>query len=309
MATEVSNIDELLLGGGTPSTPQAPESRYEESEETTPDVSYEEPEETREPEEPREPDDQKETRSLKDESYDEEPEAKKEPEYDDYGNTKTPSKTYTEEEVNERINKAIRERLARGNNQNQQQPTQQQVAQQAQGFDYNPDSEESWEIQLEKFVEKTVSKIGQKQAQQQQQERDQAHQAEFEDKFTRGMSRFSDFREVVASQPVTDPMTYALRGLTDPAAFIYAASKRHPTELARISQIADPAVQIMEMGRLEERMRKSAPGTKAPRPVSKSRDDASMPSPQKKKEPSIEDLIAKADAKKKALFNQKRGGR
>jgi len=72
-------------------------------------------------------------------------------------------------------------------------------------------------------------------------------------------------------------MTYALRGLPDPAAFIYAASKRHPQELARISQIGDPAAQIMEMGRLEERMRKSAPSTKAPRPVSKSRDDASMP--------------------------------
>jgi hypothetical protein len=294
------------MGGGSPSTPATPESSYEEPE-AVPEISYDEPDAKQltneEPEEPEEP------RSLKDDADDEEPTSKKEPEYDDYGNTKSPSKTYTEEEVNERINKAVRERLARGNNQNQQQPTQQQVAQQAEGFDYNPDSEESWESQLEKFVEKTVSKIGQKQAQQQQQAKDQAHQAEFEDKFTRGMSRFSDFREVVASQPVTDPMTYALRGLTDPAAFIYAASKRHPTELARISQIADPAVQIMEMGRLEERMRKTAPGTKAPKPISKSRDDASMPVSQKKKEPSIEDLIAASDAKKKAQFNQKRGGR
>ena len=82
---------------------------------------------------------------------------KKRNDYDDYGNTKTPPRTYTEEEVNERINKAVRERLSRGDNTNQQ-PTQQQVVQQAQGFEYNPDSEESWEGQLEKFVRRTVSK-------------------------------------------------------------------------------------------------------------------------------------------------------
>lgn len=303
MATEVSNIDDLLIGDVSPSMPATPESKHEEPEEVQ-EPSYDEHETQYEQEEDHtnEPEDK---RTLRDEP---EEEHTKEPDYDDYGNTKAPPRTYTEEEVNERINKAVRERLARGNNSNQQ-PIQQQVAQQTQEFEYNPDSSEPWEEQLEKFVEKTVSKISQKQAQQQQQERDNAHQAEFEDKFTRGMSRFSDFREVVGAQPVTDPMTYALRGLADPAAFIYAASKRHPQELARISQIQDPASQIMEMGRLEERMRKAAPGTKAPRPVSRSRDDATMPVIQKKKEPSIEDLIAKSDAKRKAQFNQRRGGR
>lgn len=299
MATEVSNIDDLLMGGSSPSIPATPESRYEEQPET-PDTSYGDivsPEpDARDLEAPKEEVDEPEA---------DEPEQKEE-DYDDYGNTKTPPKTYTEEEVNERINKAVRERLARANNQNQQ-PTQQQVAQQAQGFEYNPDSEESWEGQLEKFVEKTVSKISQKQAQQQQQVKDEQVQAEFEDKFTRGMNRFSDFRDVVGSQPVTDPMTYALRGLPDPAAFIYAASKRHPQELSRISQIQDPAAQIMEMGRLEERMRKAAPTTKAPKPVSRSQNDSSLPTKAKKTEPSIEDLIAKSDAKRKQQLNQKRG--
>jgi hypothetical protein len=302
MATEVSNIDDLLMGGNSPSIPATPESRYEEQD--TPDTSYgdiESPnsdeshdEHTSEPEEPEHSEESPEEDHKRDEDY------------DDYGNTKTPPKTYTEEEVNERINKAVRERLARGDNKNQQ-PSQQQVAQQAQGFEYNPDSEESWEGQLEKFVERTVSKIGQKQAQQQQQVRDEQVQAEFEDKFSRGMSRFSDFRDVVGAQPVTDPMTYALRGLPDPAAFIYAASKRHPQELSRISQIQDPAAQIMEMGRLEERMRKAAPGTKAPKPISKSREDSGLPVKAKKTDPSIEDLIAKADAKRKQQLNQKRG--
>jgi hypothetical protein len=294
------------MSGSAPSTPPTSESKEDYSTpDDAPDNDLDIPE--------REPNEDfystPEERASEDDEP-EEPEEKEETErdYDDYGNTKAPPKTYTEEEVNDRINKAVRERLARGNNQNPQ-PTAQQVAKQAEGFEYNPDSSEPWEAQLEKFVEKTVSKIGQKQAQQQQQARDEAHQAEFEDKFTRGMSRFSDFREVVASQPVTDPMTYALRGLADPAAFIYAASKRHPQELSRISQIADPATQIMEMGRLEERMRKTAPSTKAPKPVSRSRDDAAMPVTQKKKEPTIEDLIAKSDAKRKAQFNQKRGGR
>jgi hypothetical protein len=299
MATEVSNIDDLLAGGISPSTPSTPESKFEEPQEEI-GSNYEESESddtnAKDLDEAHEESEAEESKESKE----------KESDYDDYGNTKTPSKTYTEEEVNERINKAIRERLARGNNQNQQ-PTSQQMAQQAQGFEYNPDSEESWEGQLERFVEKTVSKLGQRQAQQQQQARDEQVQAEFEDKFTRGMSRFNDFRDVVGSQPVTDPMTYALRGLPDPAAFIYAASKRHPQELTRISQIQDPAAQIMEMGRLEERMRKSAPGTKAPRPVSRSKDDAGLPAKQKSKEPTIEDLIAKSDAKRKAQLNQKRG--
>ena len=303
MATEVSNIDDLLMTGASASTPPTSESKsdYEQPDDApandldvpqpeSSDDFYSTPEERENQEvEPEEPDEPKE----------------KEDDYDDYGNTKTPSRTYTEEEVNERINKAVRERLARGNNQNQQ-PSQQQVAQQAQEFEFNPDSSDSWESQLEQFVEKTVSKIGQKQAQQQQQQRDAAHQAEFEEKFTNGMSRFSDFREVVGSQPVTDPMTYALRGLADPAAFIYAASKRHPQELARISQIADPAVQIMEMGRLEERMRKTPMGTKAPKPLSKSRDDAAIPVTKKKAEPTIEDLISKADAKRRQQLEARR---
>ncbi len=301
MATEFGNIDDMLMVGTSSLTPPTPESKPDEELQQGPDDIYEEkePQESHDDHtsEPDEPDDSEEVP---------EEEHKKEPDYDDYGNAKTPSKTYTEEEVNERINKAVRERLARGDNKNQQ-PTQQQVAQQTQGFEYNPDSEESWEGQLERFVEKTVSKIGQKQAQQQQQARDEQVQADFEDKFTRGMSRFGDFRDVVGAQPVTDPMTYALRGMPDPAAFIYAASKRHPQELSRISQIQDPAAQIMEMGRLEERMRKAAPGTKAPKPISKTRDDGGMPVKAKKTEQSIEDLIAKSDAKRKQQLHQKRG--
>lgn len=304
MATEVSNIDDLLMGGGSPSIPPTSESKddyeapndagendFDDHESTHKDDFYSTPEERA-----KEPEDS--------DNSDDEPDEGGE-DYDDYGNAKAAPKTYTEEEVNERINKAVRERLARGDNKNQQ-PTQQQVAQQAQEFEYNPDSSEPWEGQLEKFVEKTISKLGQKQVQQQQEQRDQQVQAEFEDKFSQGMGRFSDFREVVSSQPITDPMTYALREMADPAAFIYAASKRNPAELQRIANLASPNAQMIEMGKLEERMRKGAKGTTAPKPVSKSRDDGGMPVKSKSKEPSIEDLIAKSDAKRQALLNSKR---
>ena len=226
-------------------------------------------------------------------------------ELDDYGNTKQESKTYTEEEVNERINKAIRDRLSRGGQ--QQQPTQQQVQQQAQGFEHNPDSSDDWQKQLETFVEQTVSRMNQKQTQQQQQAQEQQAHLEFETKFTNGIEKFSDFRDVVGTQPITDPMTYALRAMKDPAAFIYAASKRQPEELQRISNIRDPYTQIVEMGRLEERMRKNAPATNAPRPVSRTKEDSGLPAGQaKKKEVSIDDLLTQADAKKRAMMEKRR---
>src|SRR6202789_234128 len=294
MTTEVGNIDDLLMGGKSPSVPATPESSYEEKEET-PAASYgdiESPEQdTRDLQAPEEEAAEPEDAEVQ----------KKEDDYDDYGNTKTPPRTYSEEEVNEMFRKRNKNKSLEEQEHLKQQMN---LGQSAKEFEYNPASEESWEGQLEKFVEKTVSKIGQKQAQQQQKIRDEQIQAEFEDKFTRGMNRFSDFREVVGSQPVSDPMTHALRGLPDPAAFIYAASKRHPQELARISQIQDPIAQIMEMGRLEERMRKAVPGTKAPKPLSRSQNDSSLPIKSKKTEPSIEDLIAKSDAKRKQQLNQ-----
>lgn len=299
---EVSNIDDMLMGGKTDTQPATPESNYDIYEDKQEEVSYDE-------EEPSkkivELDSTLNKESAHENDDDKNVSLKKESEYDDYGNAKTPPKTYTEEEVNERINKAIRDRLARGNT--TQHPSQQQVQQATQDFEYNPESNESWQAQLEKFVEGTVIRMGQKQSHQQQAMKEHQVQAEFETKFTNGMERFNDFRDVVSSQPITDPMTYALRGMKDPAAFIYAASKRNPTELQRIAQIGDPYAQMVEMGKLEERMRKSPQQTKAPRPIGRTRDDASIPIQEKSKEPTIEDLIAKSEVKKRALLTSRRG--
>lgn len=80
MATEVSNIDDLLMGGNSPSIPATPESRYEEQD--TPDTSYgdiESPEpDARDLESPQE---------EHEESEVEEPKEREE-DYDDYGNTR-----------------------------------------------------------------------------------------------------------------------------------------------------------------------------------------------------------------------------
>jgi hypothetical protein len=185
-------------------------------------------------------------------------------------------------------------------------PTVGQV-QQAQEFNYNPDSEQGWQQQLESFVEQTFTKINQRQASQAQQQREMEAHNEFQERFANGMDRFTDFKEVVGAQPITDPMTLALRGVNDPAAFVYAASKRHPAELQRISQLGDPYAQMVEMGKLEERMRKTKSATNAPKPLGRTREDAGMPVAKKQDGDSIEDLIARADAKKRAQLTARRG--
>ncbi len=305
MATEVSSIDDLLAGVSQPSATTVP-APVEEP------VSYDMADEIDSPsydEPPQQGDilDQKPQNQTQDDAQDEPAEdAQDTQEIDDYGNPKAAPRTYTEEEVNERINKAVRDRLARerGN----QTPAEQAATQaKAAEFEYDPDSKESWQSQLEQFVEKTVSKMGQKEAQRKQQERDMQAQQEFQERFTNGMDRFGDFKEVVGAQPISDPMTYALRGMKDPAAFIYAASKRAPQEIQRISRLEDPYAQMVEMGKLEERMRKQPMTTKAPRPVTRTTEDLSSAPQKKKTEPSIEDLIAHADAKRRAQLTSRRG--
>lgn len=304
MATETSSIDDFLMTGKTQSQPEAPEHQYEGGDDL--------PESSGEIETQAQPEYEPQSYGEEPEQEDAEPPQEEAKDFDEYGNEKAKPRVYTEEEVNDRINKAIRDRLSRLKSQEQPMPTQQQLTQAQQGFEYNPDAEGNWQQQLESFVEQTFNKINQRQITQAQQQKEQQAQFEFQEKFTQGMERFTDFRETVGAQPISDPMTYALRGMKDPAAFIYAASKRHPQELQRISQIPDGYAQMVEMGKLEERMRKTAPNkSNAPRPVSRLKEDTGMPIPKKKtgEGDSIEDLIAKADAKRQSQLNARRGRR
>lgn len=287
MATDVSSIDDLLMSGKTQQQPAAPEHQPEPVEPEDEYAPVQEDDGGAQSEET-------EAEPKQEDISDTEP--KETQEVDDYGNPKPKAKTYTEDEVNERINKAIRDRLARMERNQQPSADQARQAKDA-GFEYDPDSSQDWQQQLEQFVEQTVTKMSSKKEQQAQAQREEQAQAEFELKFHNSMSKFADFRDVVGSQPITDAMTIATRAMKDPAAFLYAASKRHPQELQRIAQIPDQYAQMVEVGKLEERMRKSRTATTAPKPVSKTREDAGMPT-KSSKEPTIEDLIAHADAKR-----------
>lgn len=217
---------------------------------------------------------------------------------DEYGNPVDKPRLYTEEEVNQRI----RERLSRGKyaeeqrqqprQQQQQQYTQQQVNQAAaDGFEHDPNSGDSWEQQLESFINQTIEKRVAREEESRWKQQEYDKQMAFQDKFTSGMEKYKDFREVVAGKPITDSMMLATRNMDNPAAFVYAASKLHPQELDRISKIADPYAQASEVGRLHERMVKERKNvTNAPKPLQSPRGD--VPSRVVPNQISIEQRIA-----------------
>lgn len=280
-----SNIDDLLSGIQSPPTPPSTPEPMESSEPDVLDATAMSDEPV---EEPTQANDSRETSQT-----------------DEYGNPKTvEEKKYTQAELDEYTNRIVRERLARIER-NTPPPTQTQINQQAQGFEYNSNSEQTWEQQLESFVEKTVMNLSQKQNAQQQQAREEATLAAFESKFREGTTKFKDYHEVVANQPITDAMLMASRAMSDPAAFFYAAAKREAAELQRIASIPDPYVQVVEMGRLESKLKMSKPVSNTPKPMGKTRDDMPM-GYGKEKQPSIDDLIAQNGAQRLARFNQQR---
>lgn len=222
---------------------------------------------------------------------------------DEYGNEIEPAKTYTEDELNERINKAMRERFERMQRNNPDKAEAFEKA--AKNFEADPDSNESWQEQLETFVEQTLVKMSHKQVRQQQEAIERQEQEEFEQKFHQGKEKFKDFSDIVGKASITDAMVMGSRGLKDPAAFWYAASKLQATELDRISKISDPYKQSAEIGRLDERMRKSKTGTAAPKPIAHVRGDMVMKTKDKPRQPSIEDMMHASAAKIKSKQRQR----
>ena len=212
---------------------------------------------------------------------------------DEYGTKIGKPKLYTQDEVNQ----MIRDRLSRGKYA-EQQP---QVQEAAKNFQSDPTSDETWEVQLEKFIENTITKVSQKQQQDNWKKQEEMTQADFETKFTTGMTKYNDFADVVKDKPITTSMMMATRSMQDPAAFLYAASKQHPNELDRISKIADPYAQVAEMGRLEERMKKARLVTTAPKPSRKISGDSTDKMPDR----SIDQLIM-THAKSKIMNNPSR---
>ncbi len=293
-----SNIDEILMGGKfSTQQPATPENQYQEQPET---IDNDTPDYGEDVQEVKEYQTSQEDNNAQDE--DTALETKK-PERitDEYGNDTQPE------------NEAIRERLARQARKHQaeidnlraqlaQQGASREVQQAASDFEYNPDSSGDWQQQLASFVKQTVSSMSREESESKQRHADAQLQQEFETKFRAGIEKFPDFVDVVSELPfeISNPMTLATRAMSDPAAFLYAAAKRQPAELERISKIRDPYAQMTEMGKLEERMRRNKPTTTAPRPLGRVVEDAPERTVTKKKEPSIEDLLKDADAKRLA---------
>lgn len=241
---EAHNVDSTLaqimtdqLTGTAEPKPPLPQEQPEPEPQPEPDPV---PEET-----PADDSDPYGTQESEPEQKAEEPAKESDTPIDEYGNPVAKPKMYSEDEVQ----RMIRERLSRGRNADTQ-----QVKKEAEGFQHDPDSEDSWEVQLERFVENTIEKREKKRSEQEWQRQEAARQADFEAKFTSGMQKYPDFREVVADKPITDSMMIAARSLENPAAFIYGASKMHANELNRIAKIPDPFTQAAEIGRLHERM-------------------------------------------------------
>lgn len=309
----ISSIDDLLAGVGNSQQPMTPEHKdkivEEETEKEpveTPDYDDGSEQEESEPVETDEPSDDRPETESKSDHPDEE--------FDEYGNEK------------ERISPGMKERLDRKEKQHQREMEQreqeiqtlrQQLANQgasrevqkaAADFKYDPNDEASWQQQLTDFVKHTVSNMQREETEKTRQIQEESVQREFHTKFTQGMKRFDDFRDVVSRQPIDDAMTLALRGMADPSAFIYAASKRQPEELKRISELKDPYARMVEMGKLEERMRRTKSSTKAPRPLGRTREDSVQKVQPKQKEKTGDDLLANADAKRIATVKSRLKG-
>lgn len=290
----ISNIDELLMGGtGNSQQPSTPEYQEENApiEEVESDFEYDDSASVGD----EKPEDEREEHQEEQQKNAKEPEK----EIDEYGNEKEPE------------NEAIRERLARQARKHEaeindlraqlaQQGASREVQKAAKDFEYDPEGQGDWQQQLASFVKQTVNSMTREQEQAKHQQIEHEEQVKFEGKFREGMERFDDFREVINGLPcqITDAMTLATRGMDNPAAFLYAAAKRNPQELERISKIRDPFAQAREMGNLESSMRRNKQTTKAPRPLGKSPEDSTMREKPKEKERTGDDLLANADVKR-----------
>lgn len=221
-------------------------------------------------------------------SNDYEPEAA----VNEYGEEVKPERTFTQSEVEA----MIRDRISRV-----KQPT-------APGQDNvqtpQPNSPEGddWAQQLETFIDQTLEKRQQRIEQTTWQQQQQEAQAQFEIKFNQGASRYSDFESVVMGKPLTPQMVVATRGLQDPAGFIYAAAKHQAGELERIAKIPDATTQAVEIGKLEERMRRAkSTVSNAPRPIGMVKGDVIGKSAPRDNEKSIDQKINEYETKQKKM--------
>lgn len=210
------------------------------------------------------------TQNVSRETSESEPEEQSAPEsqVDDYGN-EVPME-----------NAAIRERLSKQAKRYEQEMAKmreemERLKQQShQPEQPNMQNNDDWEAQLEQFIDQRLTARERAMQEDAWRKQQQAQQAQFEIKFNEGAAKYADFESVVMGKPITPEMVLATQDMADPAAFIYAAAKTQAKELERISQIRNPYTQAVELGKLDERMRKARANTSsAPKPISRPKGD------------------------------------
>lgn len=302
MTTETSNIDDLLMGQKTNEHPETPENMaldYNDNNE----VEQEAPESNQDEYDILKPNNDEESQAEQEQEQTEET-----PETDEYGNETPPENDVIRERLARQAKRYEAELAALKAQLNQAEIKKLEKA--TQGFEYNPNDEGNWQQQLAEFVKQTVTNMTVEQQQKQRQQQEMQAQVEFEAKFRDDMQRFPDFQETIVGLGVDipDPIVYATRSMKNPAAFLYAAAKREPETLAKIAKLSDPYAQIAAIGALDERLKKTRPQTQSPRPISRVPEDGTVKvKPKQKEEESIEELIAKADAKRRAQLAARRG--
>lgn len=221
------------------------------------------------------------------------------PSIDDYGQPITKAeKTYTQEEVE----KMMRDRNSRGEFAKQEITKAIQEALAQQGLSLNQsqapqeEGEPDWQYELKTLVKETFKEITKEQQIAQMEEIRRQQQAEFEIKFNTSAAKYPDFEQVVVGKPLTPEMVFATRGMSDPAAFLYAAAKTQPQELERISKIHDRFVQAVELGKLEERMRRSKVShSSAPKPIDMVKGDMGDKDVRRR---SVDDILREEESKR-----------
>lgn len=96
--------------------------------------------------------------------------------------------------------------------------------------------------------------------QEQQRLQYQKMNADFERKFYAAPARFRDFEQVVFKNgdlPFSNEMIEMIKSSDDPIATLYHAAKHYSADVDRIRSIPNPASQIREMVRLEEKVKSS----------------------------------------------------
>lgn len=185
------------------------------------------------------------------------------------------------------VNKMIRDRLDRM----KQTASPAQVDAIAKEMKSDPNDQDAWKQEFIDIVKQVNKEENQKSERQKMEQDEIKRQSEFESKMNSGETKYKDFWKILNTAPITPTIMIGAREMEDPASFLYAASKLYPDELGKIAKMDNPAALMVQLGKLEERMKRNAKTTAAPRPLTPMRGDFHGEDAPQKHEPTIDERI------------------